>query len=937
LLLEVQVYLGVTAIMVLAVAAEVSHRRRLEQALELQAETLRQQANVVDLAPLLVRNTSDCITRWNSGAERLYGFTPSEAAGKDAQTLLQTRFPEPPADIRAKLFTDGQWQGELRQKTRDGQEIVVASQWVLHRDKHGEPEAILEVDNDITELKRAEERFHLAVESAPNAMVMVNQDGRIVLANTQTEKLFGYRRDELMGQPVEILVPAQFRSGHPDYRRGFFAEPQARPMGAGRDLYGLRKDGTEFPVEIGLNPFTTNEGTWVLSAIVDITERKRLDSELRGNAERLQLTLEAGSMGVWEWEIASGRVSWSSGLEAIHGLAPGAFGGTFEDCFRDAHPDDRPAVMQSITRSLEENVDHDIEYRIICPDGGIRWVQGKGRAVHDASGNTVGMAGVCADVTERKRAEEERAHLLVREQASRTEAERANRLKDEFLAIVSHELRTPLTAVLGWAKLLRSGRLDESTSERAFEVIERNAKIQAKLIDDILDLSRVVSGKLLLDLHAVQLPATINAAIETVRPDAESKGVQIETVLDCDAASVQGDAERLQQVVWNLLSNAVKFTPGGGRVEVRLERLESHVEIKVSDTGKGIQAEFLPHVFDPFRQADASPSRMHGGLGLGLAIVQRLVDLHGGTVQAYSDGLGTGATFTVRLPLVAGDLVRKDKGRAHDTLREAVPALRGLRALVVEDDPDTRHFLTILLESHGVKVSGAASAKEALQVFSANRPDVLICDIGLPGEDGYALLRQVRALGADKGGNTPALALTAYAGLEDRQRVLAAGFQMHVAKPMDPLLLTRAIEQIVRTPLAVADKAPKKRSRRTVFKVVVVDDSKDLADLFAAVLREMGHDVHVFHDGPAALAQIGKIKPEIVFSDISMRQMDGYQLAKRIREMPELRSSTLVAMTGFSQGGAAGHTLRAGFDYHLVKPVLGPQLSAFFAALAAET
>jgi hypothetical protein len=281
-------------------------------------------------------------------------------------------------------------------------------------------------------------------------------------------------------------------------------------------------------------------------------------------------------------------------------------------------------------------------------------------------------------------------------------------------------------------------------------------------------------------------------------------------VIDPAAGAVQGDSERLQQVVWNLLSNAVKFTPQGGRVEVRLQRRDSQAEIRVSDTGEGIQAEFLPYVFDPFRQADGSASRKHGGLGLGLAIVRQVSGLHGGTVHAHSDGPGTGATFTVRLPLRAPTPFRGDA--ASDQPRESEPVLSGLRVLVVEDDADTRQLLTVLLESHGAGVTAAASAQEALQAFSRSKPDLLLCDIGLPGEDGYTLLRHIRALGAEKGGNVPALALTAYARSEDRQQALAAGFQMHLSKPIDPSLLTRAIERVVRTRPAAADRAEKDRS-----------------------------------------------------------------------------------------------------------------------------
>jgi signal transduction histidine kinase len=408
----------------------------------------------------------------------------------------------------------------------------------------------------------------------------------------------------------------------------------------------------------------------------------------------------------------------------------------------------------------------------------------------DAEGNVLGIFCQGNDVTERKRLEDERTRLLEAEQQARMDAEAANRLKDEFLATVSHELRTPLTAVLGWVQMLRSGRLPETSRARALETVERNARAQAKLIDDLLDVSRILSGKLNLELSVVSLAGPVEAALEAVRPAAEAKGVQLEASLDAEL-HVNGDPTRIQQMAWNLLANAVKFTPAGGRVTVALEDQGDAVELTVKDTGQGIAQAFLPHLFERFRQADARPSREHGGLGLGLSIVKHLVEAHGGTVSAESEGEGAGSTFRLRLPLAVR---RADLGL---TLASAAlagdaseltwpPSLKGLNVLVVDDEQDTRELLRELLEQVGMSVKTAASAGEGLELLTGTRPDILVADLAMPGEDGFSLIRQVRDLAPDLGGRTPAVALTAYARPEDRARVLLSGFKAHVPKPIEP-------------------------------------------------------------------------------------------------------------------------------------------------------
>jgi PAS domain S-box-containing protein len=444
-------------------------------------------------------------------------------------------------------------------------------------------------------------------------------------------------------------------------------------------------------------------------------------------------------------------------------------------------------------------------------------------------GRVVGRVWSYRDVTARRRAERavrdearlnarlydemrrvaaDRERLVEGERAARAEIARVSRLKDEFLATLSHELRTPLTAILGWARVLLRKHDDVPLLLRALEAIERNAVAQAQIVDDLLDMSRIISGTMRLEVRPTDLAAVVDAALDSVRPSADARGVRLVRVLEAPAGAVPADPGRLQQVVWNLLTNAVKFTPRGGQVEVRLRRLDSHLELIVADSGSGIAPEFLPHVFDRFRQADSSPTRSHGGLGLGLSIVKQLVEMHGGSVQAASAGTDLGATFTVRLPLSPPG-AGADPQHAVPPPPSAPPlSLAGVRVLVVDDEPDARALLAHLLGERGAQVQTAASADEALQALAQRPPDVLVSDIGMPGRDGYALMRELRALPAAAGGATPAIALTAFARSEDRTRAMLAGYQLHVAKPIEPEELVAALASLAgRVPLGTPSQA----------------------------------------------------------------------------------------------------------------------------------
>jgi PAS domain S-box-containing protein len=412
--------------------------------------------------------------------------------------------------------------------------------------------------------------------------------------------------------------------------------------------------------------------------------------------------------------------------------------------------------------------------------------------VYDEGGHQVIQCNI-RDITARKRREEEIKQLMVREKEARAEAETANLVKDEFLATVSHELRTPLTAILGWSTMLRNDTLDEAASARALEVIDRNAKTQAQLVEDLLDLSRIINGKLQLHVRPVGLGEIINATIETLRPAAGVKAIQIQALLDPDVGLVSGDPIRLQQVVTNLLTNAIKFTPEGGRVKIKLERANSVALINVTDNGAGISADFLPYVFDRFRQADSASTRKYGGLGLGLAIVRKIVEMHGGTVMAESRGIGQGATFTLKIPLlilphIERSQANKSKRTGQAQERKAVfdypPEINGLRILLVDDDASTLEMLTAVLNHGGAQVRSFPSAAPALELFQQWKPDLLLSDIAMPDKNGYWLIAQVRGLEKARGGRIPAVALTAYARIEDRARVLMAGFDMFVPKPV---------------------------------------------------------------------------------------------------------------------------------------------------------
>jgi PAS domain S-box-containing protein len=493
--------------------------------------------------------------------------------------------------------------------------------------------------------------------------------------------------------------------------------------------------------------------------------------------------------------------SWNESAERIFGYTAAEMVGRPIAILVPAdRPNEEPEILQRLRRG--DRVDHFQTVRV-RKDGRRIDVSVTISPVKDTTGRIVGASKVARDITQFKRVMAERQQLLESEQAARREAERVNRVKDEFLATLGHELRTPLNAILGWAQILRTGADDPKELAEGLETIERNARAQNQLIEELLDMSRIVSGKMRLDVQRVDLPQVIGDVVQATRPAANAKGIRLSQLCDPKAGPVTGDPARLQQVVWNLVANAVKFTPRGGSVQVFLQRVSSHLEITVSDTGQGIKPEFLPHLFQRFNQADGSTTRHHGGLGLGLAIARHLVELHGGTIRATSPGEGAGATFTVTLPITVVFDDRSDDDVPHPTAAQAQPSappyrvdLAGLKVLVVDDEPDARALVRRVLESNHARVYIAESAADGFDLLRSERPDLLLSDIGMPGEDGYSLIARVRQLAPDEGGNTPAVALTAFARSEDRRRALIAGFQMHLPKPVEPAELLAAVASI---------------------------------------------------------------------------------------------------------------------------------------------
>lgn len=646
---------------------------------------------------------------------------------------------------------------------------------------------------DITERKRAQatadEHRRLLKAVTDNASVglfIMDEHQQCVFMNPAAEAMTGFTLTEVQGRALHDIIHHTRPDGS-HYPLEECPIDRAFPQNnqeQGEEVF-VRKDGSFYYVSYTASPIRdAGEIRGTIIEVRDITAEKRAEARFRLMADSIpQLAWMANSDGwiFWynqRWYNYTGKT-----LQEMQGWG-----------WQSVHdPDELPKVIARWQHSLTTGEPFDLEFPLKGADGGFRWFLTRINPMKDAQGNVVLWFGTNTDVSEQRQLAQERAALLETERAAREQAEKANRVRDEFLAVLSHELRSPLNPIIGWVKLLKSGRLNPEKTAQAIDIIERNAKLQVDLIADLLDVSRILQGKLTLNVSSVSLPDTISAAIETVYLAAQAKSIKIDTAVDSTVEQVVGDAARLQQIVWNLLSNAVKFTPKGGSVEIRLSCVGADAQITVSDTGKGIHPDFLPYIFEYFRQEDASTTRQYGGLGLGLAIVKQLVELHGGTVQATSPGEDQGATFIITLPLIKP---HSEICAASTTSKQATN-LSGISVLVVDDEPDSRNLVAFALELFGANVTAVASAREALQALHSSTPDVLVSDIGMPDMDGYQLLRQVRTWTSSNNRKIAAIALTAYAGEFDQRQALAAGFQMHIAKPVEPEALATAVAQLV--------------------------------------------------------------------------------------------------------------------------------------------
>ncbi|MEG5059779.1 response regulator [Microcoleus sp. A2-C5] len=522
------------------------------------------------------------------------------------------------------------------------------------------------------------------------------------------------------------------------------------------------------------------------------TQLATVNNELSKSEERFRTLCACSPLGIYLADVEGRCTYMNPRCQEISGLILDE--NLVSVWQRSVHPENRDRVVADWLGWIKEGHEYSSEFRLVDNED-VRWIHVQSSPMFSDLGKLIGHVGTVRDITDRKQAEEERGRLI-REQVARQEAERANQMKDEFLAILSHELRTPLNAILGWSRLLRAKKFDQETIDKALETIERNAKSQAQLVEDILDVSRILRGKLNFNLYPIQLKNVIEMAIDSLKPLAETKSIVIEFQSDSNVGKVIGDSDRLQQVIWNLLSNAIKFTPEEGKIEVRLKLVGDEAQIQIIDSGIGIAPDFLPYVFDRFRQADSSTTRSYGGLGLGLAIVRHLVEQHGGKVGAQNN-TGEGAKFTVSLPVAEdngqGDL--DDCSELNDAT-EALPTLANLQLLVVDDDDDTREFLIAVLEDEGAVVRSAASVAGALAALESSWPDVLLSDIGMPGADGYELIARVREMEVLRDRKMPAIALTAYVRESDRRQALEAGFQMHLSKPVEVTKLIAGIANV---------------------------------------------------------------------------------------------------------------------------------------------
>jgi PAS domain S-box-containing protein len=623
--------------------------------------------------------------------------------------------------------------------------------------------------------RRTEDIYRKAIEDIRDyAIFMTNPEGLITNWNRGAQQMLGYTEEEAIGKDAARLFTTEDRAKSVPEKELATAAVEGR---AEDERWHVRRDGSRFWASGIVTPVRDHTGKLIgFSKVMrDMTERNKLTEE----RDRF-FALSMDMLSIVHLDGRFQRVN--PAFQKVLGYSEEEL--LARSLFELVHPDDRAKTLDGYVKLGTGEPVKLMENRLACKDGTYRWVAWSYFPVPEE-----GLAfGVGRDITDLRR-----MHEVLRLRAE--ELENANRVKDEFLATMSHELRTPLTSILGWSRLLHTNQLSDKDKERAIQIIQRNAEAQSKLIEDLLDVSRIITGKLKIEFQPVSFAAITDSALSSLRPALDAKELKLETSIDPAAGPISGDPARLQQIITNLLSNAIKFTPNGGKIDVRLQRTDGHVRLDIKDTGVGISPEHLPHIFERFRQVDSSNVRAHGGLGLGLAIVDYLVRQQGGAVFVSSGGPGKGATFSVEFPLTSSEVIGDSRQADVTPERLAVlehanatidATLEHVRILVVEDDPDTQELLKTVLRRHGANVTTVGSSGDALEEIVSSKPDVIISDIGMAGENGYELIRKIRSMDPEEGGRIPAIALTAYAGAADRRRALLAGFQTHLAKPVEP-------------------------------------------------------------------------------------------------------------------------------------------------------
>jgi PAS domain S-box-containing protein len=821
---------------------DISDRIDAERALQVQLRLTQTITDNATAALFLIDARQHC-TYMNPAAVAMTGFTLDEVQGRPLHDFIHHHHPDGRPYARDDCRIDRalperqQERGEDAFIRKDGRFFPIAftASPIL---ADGRPVGtVIEVD-DISEQRQVENELRLrahVLESMTEGVSVADERGHILYTNAAEDTMFGYAAGELLGRHVSVL------NSYPEAENHRIVEAVITHLAAHGvwvgEFHNIKKDGTPFVTHARITALDLSNRRHLLCVQEDITQEKRdreallflseastmLVASLDHTRTLQELTrLVVPRLGTWcsvYLQDGAGPVELAacSHIDPERTLLIRELNARFPPDPQGPHglptvlrtgkslllPAIDDAMLRAAARSPTElNLMRELGPRssIVVP---LR-AQGRTFGVLAISTAAAGRRhdafdlALVEELARRAAVAIDNARLFAIAQKERARAEEANRAKDLFLSTLSHELRTPLTAILGWTRMLRTSTLAPEKREKGLETIDRNARAQVALIEDILDLSRIVTGKLRLELQPVELVSVIEAAVDTVRPAIDARNIRLQLALDPDAATVIGDPNRLQQIVWNLLTNAVKFTPRGGKIQVWLRREASHVEITVADDGQGIDPALLPFVFDRFRQSDASTTRSLGGLGLGLAIVKHLLELHGGTIHAVSEGQGQGATFIVRIPVapLRSSTLPAVEHRLSPDARdlECPPGVAGLTVLVVDDEPDVREWVSALLEHCKAVVFTAGSATEALAALHVHHPDVIVSDIGMPGEDGYTLIKKIRALGPQDGGGTPAIALTAYARMEDRTRAMVAGFNMHVAKPIEPteLLITIA-------------------------------------------------------------------------------------------------------------------------------------------------